>query len=233
VAVIRAIQTLQSATLTEVLDTLTALRGGTPPPAVAAPVSRPAPRAVTPPAAPVVKAAPPAPVAAPKPEPVAPKAEPVAPKAEPAPVVEKVVEKVIEPPVVRAPEPEPPKPAAPAPKPVENFWQAFVDTIKRDRNLIVGLVKGGVLMGNEGGVVTIAFPPDQSFAKEMLETHVKFMDEVATGIMGAPTRVKLEIREGVVAAPVVVDNRDPMEIFKDDPKIRRVLELFQGTLQQG
>jgi len=139
----------------------------------------------------------------------------------------------VEPPVVREPEPEPPKPVAPAPKPVENFWQAFVDTIKRDRNLIVGLVKGGVLMGNEGGVVTIAFPPDQSFAKEMLDTHVKFMDEVATAIMGAPTRVKLEIREGVVPAPVVVDNRDPMEIFKDDPKIRKVLELFQGTLQQG
>ena len=236
VAVIRAIQTLQSATLTEVLDTLTALRGGTPPPAVAAPVSRPAPRVATPPAAPVAKAAPPAPVPPAKPESVAikpesvvPKAAPVVPKAEPAPVVEKAVE----PPVVSAPEPEAPKPAAPAPKAVENFWQAFVDTIKRDRNLIVGLVKGGVLMGNEGGVVTIAFPPDQSFAKEMLETHVKFMDEVATAIMGAPTRVKLEIREGVVPAPVVVDNRDPMEIFKDDPKIRKVLELFQGTLQQG
>ncbi len=211
VAVIRAIQTLQSATLTEVLDTLTALRGGTPPPAVAAPISRPAPRAIAAPA-PVAPVA--APVAAPKP-----------------------VEKIIAPPApepVRAPEPPAQKVEAPVPKIAPgDFWQAFLDAIKRDRGLIVGLVKGGVLMGNDAGVVTIAFPPEQSFAKEMLETHVKFMEEVAQGVMGSPVRVKLEVREGVVAAPVVVDNRDPMEIFKDDPKIRRVLEIFDGELQSG
>ncbi len=50
IAVIRAIQTLSQATLTDVLDTLTALRGGTPPPVtakpaptVAKPVAKPAP----------------------------------------------------------------------------------------------------------------------------------------------------------------------------------------------
>jgi hypothetical protein len=174
---------------------------------VAAPIPRPAPRASAAPVAPVI-----VPVAPPKP-----------------------VEKISEPPApVRAPEPPAPKAEVPAPKIAPgDFWQAFVDTIKRDRGLIVGLVKGGVLVSNDAGVVTIAFPPDQSFAKEMLETHVKFMEEVAQGITGAPVRVKLEVREGVVVAPVVVDNRDPMEIFKDDPKIRRVLEIFDGELQSG
>ncbi len=246
VAVIRAIQTLQSATLTEVLDTLTAIRGGTPPPQAPKPVPRPAQRAITQPATPQVKIAPvekpaepqkpvvpakPAEIAKPEPEPVK---TPVA-----APVVEVVVppppetpEPVVNSPVPVAPKAEPP---APSPKavPIANFWQAFLDTIKRDRALIVGLVRGGVFIGNEGGILTIAFPPEQSFAKEMLDTHVSFMAEVASKLNGAPTKVRLEVREGVVATPVVVDNRDPMDIFKDDPKIRRVLELFQGTLQPG
>ena len=113
------------------------------------------------------------------------------------------------------------------------FWQLFLDRIKRDRNLIIGLVRNGVLMGCDGGTVTLAFPPERDFDKGMLETHVKFMEDLAGELLGSPTRVKLEIREGVVAAPVVIDNRDPMEIFKDDPKIRRVLELFQGTLLPG
>ena len=260
VAVIRAIQTLQSATLTEVLDTLTAIRGGTPPPEAPKAIVRPISRPVTPVAAPVVKAPPvakqeepPKPVEVAKIAPVEPKPEPVEiakpalvePKPEPVKPVEVLVEKIVEVPVVREPEPtpilpkvEPPKAATPTPvavekAPVANFWQLFIDTIRRDRGLIVGLVRGGVLMGQDAGSVTIAFPPEQSFAKEMLDTHVKFMEEVATGINGAPTRVRLEVREGVVAEPVILDNRDPMEIFKDDPKIRRVLELFQGTLQAG
>ncbi len=235
VAVIRAIQTLQSATLTEVLDTLTAMRGGTPPPQAPKPIARPAARAAAPIAPPVAKPAPiekpvvaekppepakiiapPEPAPAPTPPPVAAIVEVAKPEPPPAPVVK-----------------APPTPA-PAPKvPAANFWQSFVDGIKRDRGLIVGLVRGGVLMGIEGGTATIAFSPEQSFAKEMLETHVKFMEELATTLLGSATRVKLEVREGVVAAPVVVDNREPMEIFKDDPKIRRVLELFQGTLLPG
>ena len=239
VAVIRAIQTLQSATLTEVLDTLTAIRGGTPPPQQTKPAPRPVARAAAPIAPPVAKPAPiEKPVVAEKPPEPAKIIEP--PKLTPIPTPAPAPQ----PPVAEVAKPEPPPapavqaPAAPthAPAPkvaTANFWQSFVDGIKRDRGLIVGLVRGGVLMGIDGGTVTIAFPPEQSFAKEMLETHVKFMEELATTLLASPTRVKLEVRDGVVAAPVVVDNRDPMEIFKDDPKIRRVLELFQGTLLPG
>ena len=230
VAVIRAIQTLESATLTEVLDTLTALRGGTPPPQAAKPLPRPAPRASAPVAAPVVKAPP-----APKPvEPVEPVKAVEVPKPEPvaAPA----------PKIVEAPKPEPlPPPApveevkpAPEPKaPPTDFWPAFLAAIKLERPLIIGLVQPAFFAGINAGVAVIAFPPEREFDQSMLATHVKFMEEIATRILGTATRVKLEIREGVVAAPVVVDNRDPMEIFKDDPKIRKVLELFQGTLQPG
>ncbi len=227
VAVIRAIQTLQSATLTEVLDTLTALRGGTPPPQVA----RPAARAVAPTPKPIAK---PEPIAKPAPKPIEPVKAVEVPKPEPTPpppVIEKAPD-----PVVVAPRPaEVPTPApATTPKATTfDFWPAFLASIKQERPLIIGLVQPAFFAGITAGTAVIAFPPDRDFDKSMLETHVKFMDEVATRLLGSPTRVKLEIREGVTAAPVVVDNRDPMEIFKDDPKIRRVLEIFQGTLQPG
>ena len=223
VAVIRAIQTLQSATLTEVLDTLTALRGGTPPPPVAKPAVRPAPRASAPATVPVAKAPPPPKtVESPKPVEVV--------KPEPA--------VVPEPKVVEVPKPAPlpleeVKPASKPKEPTGDFWPEFVAAIKHERPLIIGLVQPAVFVGINAGTAVIAFPPDREFDQSMLETHVKFMEEIATRIVGSETRVKLELREGVVAAPVVVDNRDPMEIFKDDPKIRKVLELFHGTLQPG
>ena len=144
--------------------------------------------------------------------------------------------------LVEAPKPEPLPPpppveevkSAPEPKaPPSEFWPAFLAAIKIERPLIIGLVQPAFFAGINAGVAVIAFPPEREFDQSMLTTHVKFMEEVATRILGSPTRVKLELREGIVAAPVVVDNRDPMEIFKDDPKIRKVLELFQGTLQPG
>ena len=199
IAVIRAIQSLQSATLTEVLDTLTALRGGTPPPAIERPVA-PAPKLVQ------------KPLQEPKPQPPVVKA--------PEPLVIQQASKVV----------EPPPPAAPKVS-IESFWPAFLQAIKLERPLIIGLVQPGSLMEIKAGTAIIAFPPNRDFDKSMLETHIKFMEEIATSLLGSPTRIRLELREGVTAAPVVVDNRDPMEVFKDDPKIRRVLELFQGTLQ--
>lgn len=131
IAVIKAIQTLGQATLTEVLDTLTALKTGgelpvhQPAPAVSRPpaVSKPAPQAEPAPA--------PAPrrslvaafrqEAAPKPTPAptpVPEPAPVVP--EPVPVEEPQPEPVIEPAPVPEPTPEPVKPApAPEPEPEE------------------------------------------------------------------------------------------------------------------
>lgn len=195
VAVIRAVQTLQSATLTEVLDALTAIRGGSPPPAQRA-IPPPAPR-------PAAKPAPEPPPARPAPKPAA---------VEPTPIVRET----------------------PAPEPGA-FWVALVAAVRRDRKLIAAWVEAGVLLGIEGGVVQLGFPPGQEFARDLLEQgHLPFLSECASAILGQPVSVRLQVRDGVVASPVAVPAEappeDPMEAFKADPLIRKAMDIFKAEI---
>lgn len=240
VAVIRAIQTLQSATLGEVLDTLTALRGGQPPPPPRSPAVAPAPRAAAKPTAP------PPVVAKPKAEPPKAKEEPAKPLPQKAP----------EPPPERAVEPKPapklaePEPPAPAPRPpvsekksteppapamdAAEFWPAFLNAVRRDRKLISAWVESGALLGMDNGTVVVGFPTSQTFAKDFLEQgHLDFLADKAFEILGRRIKVKLEMREGLVVAPPAPPPaaRDPMEAFKDDPLIRKALEIFRAEIK--
>ncbi len=252
VAVIRAIQTLQSATLGEVLETLTALRGGQPPPPVQPPKppaapkpaakppevkAKPAPKAEAPPAAAAVK-----PQTAPAPEPAKPAPE-KAPKPAPAKAQEEPSLRSLPTPEPPAPAPEksaepPPKPAKPAAaaamEPVE-FWARFIEAIRRDRKLISAWAEAGALLGLEGSTVTIGFPPNQSFSKDFLEGgHLDFLADKAEEILGRKAKVRLEMREGLVVAPPPPPPtpRDPMEAYKDDPLIRKALEIFRAEIAQ-
>ena len=255
VAVIRAIQTLQSATLGEVLETLTALRGGQPPPA-RPPTPPPVPRVIRPAAAPSAEPpkAKPAPKAeapkaeapkaeAPKPEP---KAEPVKPepKAEAPKPAPKPVEKAPEPEPIPAPKAAKPAkaakaeaPAGPAAAAVDGveFWRGFLDAVRRDRKLISAWVEAGALLGIEGGTLTIGFPATQAFAREFLEQgHLDFLADKAAEILGRKVKVRLETREGLIVAPPPPPptQRDPMEVYKDDPLIKKALEIFRAEIAQ-
>lgn len=211
VAAIRAIQILQSATLTEVIDTLAAIRGGQTLPAATQP---PAPRAEPrPPAA--------RPQAAPAPARTAPPA--AAPPAPEARVVETA--KVAEPP-----------PESPAPISNEAFWKALVESVRRDRKLISGWLEAGALIRIEGPSVQIGFPPDQAFSKDFLEQgHRDFLVNAASAILGRKVNLSLELRDGIVAKPLPQPppepKLDPMEEFKRDPLIRKALEIFRAEVQ--
>ncbi|HSI14947.1 MAG TPA: DNA polymerase III subunit gamma/tau [Chthoniobacter sp.] len=198
IAAIRAIQTLGQATLTEVLDTLSAIRGGGAMPE--RPVKKvEAPRAVAPAVIarktepkPSVAAAPaPTPVAAPAPTPE-PAAAPV-PEAAPAPaeipagrqslsafVAASLGEKKAsgsapKPAPKVSEEPAPKSPAKPAPEApaisaaVEELWPQLVARIRKDRPLISDWVESGKLTSITNGVATLSFPPDADLARETCE----------------------------------------------------------------
>ena len=225
VAAIRAIQILQSATLTEVLDTLTALRSGQPLPAVAAPTKPAAPRAEPRPPAAHAQAATPPPTQTASSAAKPPASQPRA--AETAKVVE--TSKVAEP---------PPEPAPAAPVSKEAFWQALVETVRRDRKLITAWLEAGALIRIEGPLVQIGFPPDQAFSKDFLEQgHRDFLVNAASAILGRKVNLSLEIRDGIVAKPLPQPppepKLDPMEEFKRDPLIRKALEIFRAEVQPG
>ena len=102
--------------------------------------------------------------------------------------------------------------------------------------MISAWLEAGALLGVKDNEVQLGFPPDQSFAKDFLEgSHLSFLEEVATRLLGRKAKVRLQVREGVKAAPVPVEppppRRDPMEEFKDDALIRKALEDFRGRLE--
>jgi hypothetical protein len=115
------------------------------------------------------------------------------------------------------------------------FWARFVDAIRRDRKLISAWAEAGALLSLDGSAVTIGFPPNQSFAKDFLEGgHLDFLTDKATEILGRKTKVRLETRDGLVVAPPPPPPvpRDPMEEYKDDPLIRKALEIFRAEIAQ-
>jgi DNA polymerase-3 subunit gamma/tau len=214
VAAIRAIQILQSATLTEVLETLTALRGGQAVPAITQPPKPAAPRAESRPSA--VRT----PAATPQPAPqVAP------PAAKPPPEQPRAVE------TAKVAEPEPVTPVF-----NDTFWQSLVASVRRDRRLISAWLEAGALICIEGPLVKIGFPQDQSFSKDFLEQgHRDFLAGAASAILGRKVNVSLEVRDGIVVTPIAQPppeaKLDPLEEFKRDPLIRRALEIFRAEIQ--
>jgi DNA polymerase-3 subunit gamma/tau len=230
IAAIRAIQTLGQATLTEVLDTLTAIRGGAPlperpagtPPSSSAPVSR----------------AVPAPVSAPVQTPTEPPPKPAAAKPRmslsatvaaslgekekkaptPAPAAPPPVQETSAAPTPPAPSPEAPERAAaaaltqePTAKPAQSetaidpaaLWSELNDRVRTGRPLIRGLVESGALLEIADNKAVVGFPPEQWIAMETCDkpNHRKFLEQQLTELAGRPITIQFVKREGLVVEP--------------------------------
>ena len=239
VAVIRAIQTLSQATLSEVLDTLAAMRGGVPLPAaptapkpVAAPIRHPE-RSVGGKVGEAQSRDP-----APSPAILAvekPKAE-TSNTQHPTPNIQRHEEA----PSARVA--ETPTPAAP-PAPVldpQALWNSLTARIRKDRPFIAGSVEAGRLLEIAGDTAVIGFPPEQVLASDMLDTGAnrKLIETLLSELAGRALVIKCVKREGLVATPPPrapepepAAPADPMEEFKNDPLIRKALELFRAEIQ--
>jgi DNA polymerase-3 subunit gamma/tau len=207
IAVIKAVQTLEQATLSEILDALAVIRSGgeLPAPAAPPPIRKPAP-----PAAP-----PPKPAAAPP----AKSATPSAPPLEPTPVVRET------------PEAESTAPAEPA-----ALWVEILLAVRRERPLISGWLEAGTLLEVSGKSLLIGLPPDQKIAMESLTRNRPFLEELAARVSGQARTIQFQTRNGLVVAPIDLDPAestpsDPAGDFKNDPLIRKALEIFQAEIQ--
>jgi DNA polymerase-3 subunit gamma/tau len=243
IAVIRAIQTLNQATLGEVLDTLTAIRGGAalPEPATKAPSSRPA----------SAPSRTPAPVRA---------AAPVV--AKPAAKAESAAEAPAASAETAEPEPSPkPAPAAksstpakraaqgPAPNIAEepvavsaDLWPGVVQRVRKERPLQAANVERAVLLEIKGGTAFVGVDTKDVLAFDMLDAASmrKFLEGILSEIAATPLAIKLVKREGIAPAPVPraaepepEQPKDPMAEFKNDALIRKALELFRAEIQSA
>ncbi len=207
VAAIKAVNTLQQATLSEVIDTLSVLRGGGELPA---PVPVPA-RVPAPP----VRAFKPQPAVVPTPAPAA------------------------------APPPQP-ESVAPteAPQAVENdrIWPELLLQVRAKRPIIKPWLEVGALLGIQNDTFLIGFPRESAGAMENIlrPNNRKFIEELASSLAGKPVVLKCEIREGLVVTPpelpAVKEELPPDpkakagEDFKNDPKIKKAMEIFEAEI---
>ena len=225
IAAIRAIQTLGQATLTEVLDTLTAIRGGGPlperpagtPPSSSAPISRAVPAAAPIPTEPPVKPA----ASKPRISLSATVAASLGEKKLPtsaAPSIPPAVRETPAAPVPAAPVPEPPARAAatpplqePPPKPATPetnldpavLWSELIARVRAGRPLIQAWLECGSLLEIGGSKAIVGFPPGQSLAMEACDktNHRKYLEQHLSELAGRPLTIQFVVREGLVVQP--------------------------------
>jgi DNA polymerase-3 subunit gamma/tau len=239
IAIIKAVQTLEQATLSEILDALAAIRsGGELPVRLSGGNAGSGEKATPPPSAPRkrllempgVEATP---VATPAAKPVKPEGSSASAAAlppEPAPIVSET--------------PETASPAdllAPAAVvDVNALWTDALIAVRRERPLISTWLEAGALLEVTGNAVRVGFPPEQKMAMESLlrVNNRGFLEKLFTQLTGEARVIECETREGLVVQPANIPApapepppADPMDEFKNDPLIRKALEIFQAEIQ--
>ncbi len=234
IAIIRAVQTLSQASLTDVIEALAAMRDGkeiappAPRPSPAKPVAKPLPSPA------VEKSVAPPTVAVPQiPAEPLPQKAPNAPTPEPPALTPVIAESAGEHRAVDAP----PAPAAPPITP-ENLWSGLLVEIRRQRPLIAMWVEAGTVLDLDANSATVGFPTD-SLAPEYCDQpgNRGLLEEIASKLAGRVLKFKFVKRAELKTA---VENKpaqnaetpvDPVEAFKNDPLIRKALELFKAEIQ--
>jgi DNA polymerase-3 subunit gamma/tau len=212
VAVIKAIQTLSQVTLNEVIENLSALRDGK-----SAPEGRASARPGLAAASPSGKMA----AQAPR-------------------VAEKTPVKVAQTP----PKPDPIPESEPTTVDHEAVWQKAVAETRSRRRLISGWVEMAHALGTDGRFFVIGFAPEQKMAMESLSIPRTrdFLEALVKEISGQDWKIKFVLKEGLPAAvaadfaaapelPAAKKSSDSQATFKDDPRIREALEIFEGEIK--
>jgi DNA polymerase-3 subunit gamma/tau len=233
VAVIKAIQTLTQVTLTEVIDTLATLRDGQIPPA----------RPTAPPAARVEPAKAPRPAER-RMETARTAEQPPSKPRETSPVAREIPSPVTttEPAPSAVDKPaEAPESASTEPVDIDSVWIALVQQVRSKRPLITAWIESGRLVQLGNGRATIAFPPNQKISMESVARpgNRKFLEELLSEIVGTPTTFTCELRSGVEPLTLPEVSVEPargpassaVEDFKNDPLIKKALEIFKAEME--
>jgi DNA polymerase-3 subunit gamma/tau len=123
---------------------------------------------------------------------------------------------------------------------VETLWPSLVERVRKERSFISMWVESGVLAEVRDGVALFVFAEEQSLAADYIskDGHREFLEGLLLELTGAPLKVRTELRDSVQRRPVAqppppvkAAPKDPMEEFKNDPLIRKALEIFKARLE--
>jgi len=209
VAVIKALHLLDETSLTDVIESLTALREG----GDRLPAPEPAPTR----------------------------------KSTPAPTPSQRV--ADEPKPVSPPVPVSPPPAERQDSPVtaSSAWESVAEKFAKDSLLRFGWLRDGVFGAFDDGKLLVRFPAAAQEASEsiFMDQGRKDLEKNLTASLGSPVRLVFEFdasapehsepepsAEATTEPPVVAaPPESPEEAFKNDPLIKKALEIFKSTLQ--
>jgi DNA polymerase-3 subunit gamma/tau len=125
-----------------------------------------------------------------------------------------------------------------APVDLNALWADVLLAVRRDRPLITTWLEAGMLLEVTDAAVRLGFPPEQKMAMESLlrQNNRTFLESLFTQFSGRPRQIECETREGLVIQPAKLPAPeptpiDPMEEFRNDPLIRKALEIFQAEIQ--
>lgn len=130
--------------------------------------------------------------------------------------------------------------SAPVNVDVEAIWPLLVEAVRKERPLISMWLEGGVLAELSGGIARLVFPKEQTLSAEYLfqENNRTFLEELLRRLVGGAVSLRTELSESVVLRPVAQPpppvkeaEKDPMEEFKNDPLIRKALDIFKARLE--
>ena len=123
-------------------------------------------------------------------------------------------------------------------------WSKVVQLASTRRPLIKTWIDSATLLGTEGRQVLLGFPPDEKTVMESIlrPSNLSFLEGLLRELTGTDWRLQLSLVEGLVAAvprhePPPESDRpkskpdESFDSFKDDPLIRAALEIFKGEIK--
>ena len=123
---------------------------------------------------------------------------------------------------------------------VSSLWTDLVERVRKERSFISMWVESGVLEEIRDGTALLVYAEEQSLAAEYVckDGHREFLESVLHQLTGMPLRLSVQLRESVELRPVAqppppvkAPPKDAMAEFKNDPLIRKALEIFKARLE--
>jgi DNA polymerase-3 subunit gamma/tau len=126
-----------------------------------------------------------------------------------------------------------------APPNVDEIWHKLSEKIPAQKRFLKSLIDSTRGIGIEGRTFLIGYPPEQKSMIETLATdnNRRFLESLLKEISGREWNVKFVMKEDLPSAPVVNEpppqtkKQNQAETFKDDPLIKEALEIFKGEIK--
>jgi len=149
------------------------------------------------------------------------------------------------PPAPAAPEPVAAQPPAGASgvtlERVQGEWPAVIAEIRKTQPTVGVFLQQGALQSVEGGVLTVAFPPESRFHMGQVLKSREGAEQVMAATLGQPLRLNCQVveaaaGEGQAGGPAAAPNNAPAggaqrgDRQQVDPTVRSVLDTFDGEL---